>query len=135
MEVRHHPLYVRWLTTLAESDEEVFGEVMALETALEHHGRALGDPESHPVVSSPYDMHALRRTPPTVVTPYATDPPVLRVLYGYCGDSEGDEVAVALLGGDKTALANLWYPPNVAEAGYRLEDYCRRYPELKPIVL
>lgn len=30
MEIRYHPLFVRWLTGLAEADEEIFGEVLAL---------------------------------------------------------------------------------------------------------
>ncbi|GAC1312102.1 MAG: hypothetical protein NVSMB16_08980 [Acidimicrobiales bacterium] len=66
MEVQYHPLFQRWLSELAETDEEIFGEVMALLTALEDHGRDLEDgrrDESHPVVTSRFDMHALRRTP------------------------------------------------------------------------
>ena len=66
MEVRYHPLFERWLTALSQGDEDIFGEVMALLTALEVHGRELDDEtreESHPVVTSRFDMHALRRTP------------------------------------------------------------------------
>lgn len=37
MDVRYHPLFERWLTELAEADEEIFGEVMALLSALEIH--------------------------------------------------------------------------------------------------
>jgi hypothetical protein len=65
VDVRYHPLFERWLNELAEADEEIFGEVMALLTALELHGRDLEDErrdESHPVVTSRFDMHALRRT-------------------------------------------------------------------------
>jgi hypothetical protein len=39
-----------------------------------------------------------------------------------------------VLGGDKTALGNEWYPTNINEAEARLEQYCRKYPELTPIV-
>ena len=137
MEVRYHPLFERWLTELADLDEEVFGEVLALLTALEVHGRNLDDEtqeESHPVVTSRHDMHALRRTPPSQAAPYATQPPVLRVLYAYCTDKADEDVAVVLLGGDKTRLANLWYPPNINEAEYRLDHYCRHHPDLNPIV-
>ncbi len=137
MDVRYHPLFERWLTELADADEEIFGEVMALLTALEEHGRALDDEtqeESHPVVTSRYDMHALRRTPPSQAAPYATGPPVLRLLYAICSASDGTEVAVALLGGDKTTLGNFWYPPNVTEAQHRLDQYCRQDPDLSPIV-
>jgi hypothetical protein len=125
------------LAELANGDEEVFGEVMALLTALEEHGRALGDAgreESHPVVSSRFDMHALRRTPPSEVAPFATELPVLRVPYGICRRNQGGEEAVILLGGDKTQLGSTWYPPNIAEAEQRLEQYCRRHPDLEPIV-
>jgi hypothetical protein len=59
---------------------------------------------------------------------------VLRILYGYARDASGSEVAVVLLGGDKTALGNTWYPTNINEAEARLEQYRRKYPELTPIV-
>ena len=52
-------------------------------------------------------------------------------------DVVGREVvadAVALVGGDKTSLGNHWYPPHIAEAQSRLDQYCRQYPELTPIV-
>lgn len=136
MEVRYHPLFERWLSELAEADEEVFGEVMALLTALEVHGRDLEDErrdESHPVVTSRFDMHALRRTPPTESTPYASAPPVLRILYAHCADPAGGDIAVVLIGGDKTSLGNFWYPPKIAEAEQRLEQYRRTYPHLQPM--
>ena len=101
MEVRYHPLFERWLTELADADEEVFGDVMALLTALEVHGRGLDDEaqeESHPVVTARHDMHALRRTPPSEAAPFATQPPVLRVLYAYCTDGAGEEIAVVAAG-------------------------------------
>lgn len=137
MEVRYHPLFERWLIELAGADEEIFGEVMALLTALEQHGRALDDEaqeESHPVVTSRHDMHALRRTPPSEAAPYATKPPVLRVLYAYCTDHDAQDVVVVLLGGDKTTLGNLWYPPNVTEAEHRVDQYCRQHSDLSPIL-
>lgn len=137
MEVRYHPLFERWLSQLAGGDEEIFGEVMALLTALEDHGRDLDDErreESHPVVTSRFDMHALRRTPPSEAAPYAVAPPVLRILYAICRMSAGSECAVVLLGGDKTALGNNWYPTNLAEAEHRLTQYCRQIPDLTPIV-
>lgn len=81
MDLQYHPLFERWLEELAEEDEEIFGEVMGLLTALELYGRVLGDEqreESHAVVTSRFDMHALRRTPPSQAAPYADSPPVLR---------------------------------------------------------
>ena len=137
VDVRYHPLFERWLARLADADEEIFGEVMALLTALEQHGRDLDDEsreESHPVVTSRYDMHALRRTPPSEAAPYAVGPPVLRILYAVCRTADGGEVAVALLGGDKTVLGNNWYPVNLNEAEARLDSYCRQHTETSPIV-
>jgi len=137
LEVRYHPLFERWLVELADADEEIFGEVMALLTALEVHGRELDDErreESHPVVTSRYDMHALRRSPPSEAAPYATGPPVLRILYAICRKATGDEVAVVLLGGNKTTLGNNWYPVNVNEAEARLDSYCRQHADTSPIV-
>ena len=55
MDLQYHPLFERWLEELAEEDEEIFGEVMGLLTALELYGRVLGDEqreESHAVVTS-----------------------------------------------------------------------------------
>jgi hypothetical protein len=137
VEVRYHPLFERWLAKLAEADEEVFGEVMALLTALETHGRDLDDErreESHPIVTSRYDMHALRRTPPSEAAPYADRPPVLRILYAICRTTDRGEVAVVLLGGDKTALGNNWYPANLSEAEARLDQYARQHSDNTPIV-
>ena len=132
------PLFDRWLGELAAGDEEeVFGDVMALLNALESYGRELDDErreESHPIVTSRYDLHALRRTPPTQSTPYATAPPVLRLLYGYCRGADGSDVAVVLLGGDKSMLGSLWDRTNINEAEARLDQYCRNYNELTPIL-
>ena len=62
---------------------DLFGEVMALLRALEDYGHDIEgrQPEdaSHPIVTSRFRMFALRRTPPTVHTPYAEEPPVLRI--------------------------------------------------------
>ncbi|MGH9113900.1 MAG: hypothetical protein ACRDZN_16615 [Acidimicrobiales bacterium] len=137
MEIRYHPLFGRWLTELAEADEEIFGEVMALLIALEEYGRDLDDErreESHPVVTSRYDMHALRRTPPSEAAPYAAGPPVLRILYAICKSGRGTDVAVVLLGGDKTALGNTWYPVNLNQAEARLDQYCRQHTDISAIV-
>jgi hypothetical protein len=137
VDVRFHPLFERWLVELADADEEIFGEVMALLTALEEHGRDLDDErreESHPVVTSRYDMHALRRTPPSEAAPFADAPPVLRIFYAVCRTNTGEEIAVVLLGGDKTTLGNTWYPANLNEAEHRLDQYCRQHPETSSIV-
>lgn len=126
MELVYHPLFRGWFTQLLETDEDTAADVMALLTALEEHGTALGDPESHPVATSDCKLRTLRRTPPTIVTPYATEPPVLRVLYGFAASPEGGMKAVVLFAGDKTEMGNQWYPVAVAEAERRLIDLCGR---------
>ena len=87
-------------------DIEIAGEIQALIDALAARGRELGHPESHPVVTSRLGLRALRRTPPTSVTPYADGPPVIGVLYGFVAPVRGQLRAVLLLGGDKTDLGN-----------------------------
>ncbi len=140
MEVRLHPLFRRWLDELAEQEAgevdwfEVYVEVMALIAALGEFGRELGDPESHPVVSTSYDIHALRRAPPTSTTPYADGPPVLRILYGFVTSNDGEEIAVVAVGGDKTALGNTWYQANLTRAQDRIDQWCQHNPGYKPII-
>jgi hypothetical protein len=136
-----HPLFDRWLESLVGGEEgggadwwQVRGEIAALLNALETHGRSLGDPECHEVVSARYDIHALRRTPRTDTTPFADAPPVLRILFGFVVDDTGLEAAVVLLGGDKTELGNRWYPPNLQHAQDRLDQWCRQNPGYRPIV-
>lgn len=136
-----HPLFDRWLRSLSgeETDDgldwwEACADIAALLMALETYGRDLGDPECHEVVSSRFDMGALRRTPPTSTTPYAVGPPVLRILFAFVADDEGAEAAVVLIGGDKTELGNRWYPPHVTRAEERLEQWCRHHPDYRPIV-
>jgi hypothetical protein len=126
VEVVVHPALQAWLLRVEQLDFDVYAELSALLVALGRFGEELGDPESHPVVTSRVGLHASRRTPPSTAAPLAVLPPVLRVLYCFCLNAEGETVAVALLGGDKTQLGNHWYPPNVAEAERRLAEYCLR---------
>jgi hypothetical protein len=120
VEIIYQKDFVSWWMDTANTDVEVAGDIQALIDALERHGKALGDPESHPVAMSKQGLRALRRTPPTDVTPYAVGPPVIRVLYGFVDKGSGQLAAVLLLGGDKTSLRSDWYPLNVAEAERRL---------------
>ncbi len=98
--------YQQYFSDLLDLDIEVAGEIQALIDALAAHCRELGDPESHPVVTSRLGLRALRRTPPTSVTPYAEGPPVIRVLYGFVAPAQREMRAALLLGGDKTRLGN-----------------------------
>ena len=103
-EVRYHPEFVRQLKDLASKAEsehwlmELLGEVMALLRALEDHGHDIEGYQpadaSHPIVTSRFRAFALRRTPPTVHTPYAEDPPILRIPYVWFDRADGSEVAV-----------------------------------------
>jgi hypothetical protein len=120
MEVVLYPAFTAWLDQVLDADPDVHVDVLMLIEALRIYGRELSDPESHPVVTSRFDLHALRRTPPSAAAPTATGPPVLRVLYAFCRTSEGEVIAAVLIGGDKTELGNRWYPSNVAEAERRL---------------
>ena len=121
-----------WLTKVADFNLDVYAEILALVDAIRRFGRELTDPESHPVVTSKFDMHALRRTPPSNTAPFADSPPVIRILYAFCRNELGTHVAVVLLGGDKTDLGNRWYPPNIAEAERRLLIYGGQ-KQLKPM--
>lgn len=135
MEILYHPAAGQWLTEIASDDEliEVFGEIMALITALEKYGRSLDGEETRPIVSSRFDMHELRRTPPSETLPYADSPPVIRVLYAFCQRHNGVPVAVILLGGDKAELGEDWYLSNVPVADGRLDQYVKRHNGLRPI--
>lgn len=141
MEVVLHPLFESWYMSLTDGSLagetdwwEIASEIAALLGALGSHGRNLGDPECHEVVSARYDIRALRRSPPTGTTPYADGPPVIRVLVGFVRNENGQIKAVALLGGDKTTLGNRWYPANVGQAQQRLDQWCSQNPSFTPIV-
>lgn len=127
VEVLLYPDVDRWLTKVEQYDLDVFGEVLALIDALQSMGRELSDPESHPAVTSKFDMHALRRTPPSSAAPYADGPPIIRILYAFCRRASGEPVAIVLVGGDKTDLGNRWYPPNIVEAERRLLIYAGQH--------
>lgn len=139
-EVRFHPLFVRQfkdLSTWAESSNrrmDLFGEVMALLSALEDYGHEIegyqSEDASHPIVISRFRMFALRRTPPTVHTPYADTPPVLRIPYVWFDRAEGGEIAVVMLIGDKTERARDWYPSAVNQIeGTMIGEWRQRHPD------
>lgn len=86
--------------------------------ALEQYGHEIEgdapDDASHPIVISNLAAFALRRTPPTAYTPYATKPPVLRIPYVWYRDiTTNGELAVVMSIGSKTTLGHLWYPAQV----------------------
>jgi hypothetical protein len=91
VEIQYHPAAEKWLVGIASDEDfvEVFGDVMALIAALEKYGRGLEGEETNPIMSSRYDMHELRRTPPSTTVPYADGPPVIRILYAFCRRPQG----------------------------------------------
>lgn len=124
VEVLQHPEFTEQyiaLTEIAQTNntaEDLVHDITALWTALEDHGHAIEgehpDDASHPIVTSRYQTFALRRTPPTPYTPYAVQPPILRIPYVWFVDvASQEEVAVLMLIGDKTEDGNLWYPKTV----------------------
>ncbi len=133
--IDYHPVFADQLTVLCQNPDamETAGEISALLTALEENGHdiegeATDDP-SHPIVISRYHMFALRRTPPTIFTPYAVEPPIIRVPYVWFLDVDDQEFAVVMLMGDKTTLGSQWYPARVNEIEGRLiPDWERSNP-------
>ncbi|MGH9112952.1 MAG: hypothetical protein ACRDZN_11755 [Acidimicrobiales bacterium] len=122
-----HPRFAHQYEQLCLDDDhqELAGEITQLIDALGCHGRLVegdgSDDPSHPIVISRFDTYALRRTPPTAHTPYATRPPVVRIPYVWFIDTAtGDELAVVMLMGDKTTLGNAWYPANLQLIEQRL---------------
>ena len=117
--VELHPLFVQQFESMCQNPDsyDVAAEIAAPVDILNDKGHAIegedpGDP-SHPIVISRFQMFALRRTPPTSATPYATGPPVLRIPYVWFDAPNATEVAVVMMIGDKTALGNRWYPHTV----------------------
>ncbi len=135
--VMYHPTFVRQLRELnavAVAEDrymELLGDVVALVRALEEHGHHIegyqpGD-ASHPIVTSRFELFALRRTPPTIYTPYSDSPPVLRIPYVWFDVEDGGEVAVVMLVGDKTQLGNEWYPSVVKQIESTMIGEWRRH--------
>ena len=61
--------------------------------------------------------------------------PVIRILYGYArpvSDPMAREVAVILLGGNKSPAADTWHDAAVPEAERRLEEWCDAYLAFVP---
>jgi hypothetical protein len=134
VDVRFHQAFATQLETLSRDNPAVFHDVVALVTALQDHGRELegsdhGSDPCHPIVTSKYDMWALRRTPATKFTPEAVGEPILRIPYVWMDNGVGGTYALVLFIGDKTGLGNRWYPAAVA----RIEgDFLPRWEGMHP---
>ncbi len=119
---------------------EIAGEVTQLLDALEKFGHEIEghhpDDPSHPIVISRLATFALRRTPPTQYTPYATEPPIIRIPYVWFHDAETNSPLVVVMQlGDKTELQNRWYPSAVRRIENTLvPDWERNHPNQRAIV-
>ena len=140
--IHHHPSFQQWLEAVFAVSEDpsagwddVAGEIMVLIAALEEHGRSLDDPVCRQISDSRFDLYELRRTSWSWATPFAVEPPVLRILFGYVRPPIGDgEDAVVLLGGDKTNDGNQWYRRNIPRAEDRLLRWCaHQQPPFAPV--
>ena len=143
--VEYHPYFSKQFQQLGQLADtsaaaaELFGDVSALTNALEDHGHDIESEApaaaSHPIVTSRYRAFALRRTPPTNYTPYADSPPVLRIPYVWCMDTElRSEFALVLMIGGKTKRKNLWYPMAVRQIQDELlPSWQRQFPNHKPL--
>jgi hypothetical protein len=118
--IHFHPTFADQFERLVndETTIEIGGEVSGLLLALESRGREIERSDiSHPIIIARYDIHALRRTPPNEVCPYADKPPVIRIFYAWFVDSDsGVEFAVVFEMGDKSlsAVPNHWYAPIIS---------------------
>ncbi|MEZ5312066.1 MAG: hypothetical protein R2735_16045 [Microthrixaceae bacterium] len=137
--IEYHPEFSQQFKNLEATNYDAFADVAALVIALEAHGHLIegldhtADP-SHPVVTSKYDMWALRRTPSTSFTPDATTAPVLRIPYVWMIDKPAkQEYALICFIGDKTQAGNKWYPAAVqAVEGTLLPLWGRANPGHEP---
>lgn len=140
--VEFHPEFTAQYEQLCSDEEllELAGEITQLIDALEQYGHEIeGDASedpSHPIVISRLAMFALRRTPPTSYTPYATEPPIIRIPYVWFVDTATNEqFAVVMLMGDKAELQNLWYPAKVTHIENTLvPTWERAHPSHRAIV-
>lgn len=125
MEIEYPPKALAELLVLETHQFEAWADVMALVNALESKGRLLSNEEvdeCHAIRSSEF-LYALRRSPPTAITPFATEPPVLRVMFAYTVDKSGVERAIILHVGDKATRGNDWCPGARSTAEARLREF------------
>ena len=139
--VEYHPVFERQMGPLWHNTAliDITAEISALLVALEHHGHVIegyaDEDPSHPIVTSRYQMFALRRTPATIHTPYADKPPIIRIPYVWFRGSDDQELAVVMLMGDKSATGNQWYPQRVNNIETRLiPDWERNNPGHRAII-
>lgn len=144
--VRRHSRFVEWMDAVLDPDSDEFlgGQSSAivrgiadLINTLEVSDGPLAMPHGNQLVGTRFDLYQLRWPPlPRGSGPRARfGEPVIRVLYGYARPARGpagSDVAVILLGGNKSPTAETWYDTAVPEAERRLADWCDEYLAFVP---
>ena len=146
VDVRRHSQFVEWMAAVVDpnSDEYLGDDGGAIRQAINKLIRMLEVSDEPPPMphgkqlsGTRFDLYELRWPPlERGAGPRAgSGDPVIRVLYGYvrpiCDPTMG-EVAVILLGGNKSPAADAWYDAAVPEAERRLEDWCDEYLAFVP---
>jgi len=146
VDVRRHSQFVGWMDAVVDPDSDEFlgdgggairqeiNELIGmLEVSVEpppmSHGKQLA--------GTRLDLWELRWPPLEQGSgPRAwSGDPIIRVLYGYARPARAStpgDVAVILLGGDKSRTVDTWYGTAVPEAERRLEDWCDQYLAFVP---
>ena len=146
VDVRRHPQFVEWMDAVLGPDSREFPGAQSsairrgitnLIDTLEASDGPLAMPQGNQLVGTRFDLYQLRWPP----RPLGSGPsamlgsPVIRILYGYARpvcDPALSEVAVILLGGNKSPAADTWYDTAVPEAERRLEEWCDEYLAFVP---
>lgn len=145
-DVRRHSQFVEWMDAVLDpgSDEFLGAQSSAIRRGianlidtLEASDGPLAMPQGSQLVRTRFDLYELRWPPrPRGSGPSAMlGSPVIRVLYGYArpaSDPALREVAVILLGGNKSPTADKWYDAAVPEAERRLVDWCDEHLAFVP---
>ena len=144
--VRRHPQFVEWTDVVLGPNSREFSGAQSsairqgitdLIAALEASDGPLAMPHGNQLAGTRFDLYQLRWPPrPRGSGPIAIlGSPVIRVLYGYARPVRGparSDVAVILLGGNKSRTVDTWYDTAVPEAERRLEDWCDEYLAFVP---
>ncbi len=146
VDVQRHREFVAWMDAIVDpASGESLGEdsrairqaVNRLIDALEASDGPLSMPRGKRLAGTRFDLHELRWPP----LPQGSGPSamlgstVIRVLYGYARpahDLSLRDVAVILLGGDKSPMAESWYATAVPEAERRLMEWCDEHLAFVP---
>lgn len=142
VDVQRHREFVAWMDAIVDpASGEFLGEdsqaINRLIDALEASDGPLSMPRGKRLSGTRFDLHELRWPP----LPQGSGPSamlgstVIRVLYGYArpvSDPSLRDIAVILLGGDKSPMADTWYDTAVPEAERRLVEWCDEHLAFVP---